>query len=406
MFQLLEKAQYRALDIEQLEEQRNAIVAQLEGESEFTTAELRTQAELCKAEIESRNAAVELRKANVMAVSMGAGKVIETTEKQDEVRTADVYDSVEYRTAFKAFTQHGEELPVQFRSNETTMTTDTGAVIPTTLMNKVITKLEEYGNIYAKVTKLNVKGGVNIPILSVKPKASWIGEGASESQKLTADDKVSFIYHGVEVKIAQSLLVSVVTLDAFEAKFVELAAEAMAKALDEAIIKGTGTDQPLGITKDTRITNVVEISLKEAADWSAWHKKVKAAIPKAYRNGEFVMAQGSFDGYIDGMTDTNGQPVGRVNYGINGEETYRFMGKNVETVEEDLLPSFEDAQVGDVIAVYGRLSDYFFNSNMQMRTAKWIDEDTNEVKNKCTMYCDGKVADPYGFVLIKLKASA
>lgn len=60
---------------------------------------------------------------------------------------------------------------------------------------------------------------------------------------------------------------------------------------------------------------------------------------KAYRNGSFVMNQSTFDTGIDGMEDKNGQPIGRTNYGVNGEETYRFMGKNVETVEDDVLPS-------------------------------------------------------------------
>ena len=48
----------------------------------------------------------------------------------------------------------------------------------------------------------------------------------------------------------------------------------------------------------------------------------------------FIMNQSTFDVGIDGMEDKNGQPIGRTNYGINGEESYRFMGKTVETVEE------------------------------------------------------------------------
>ena len=36
--------------------------------------------------------------------------------------------------------------------------------------------------------------------------------------------------------------------------------EAYVEAMDKAIIAGTGSGQPLGITKDTRITNVVEFT--------------------------------------------------------------------------------------------------------------------------------------------------
>lgn len=113
------------------------------------------------------------------------------------------------------------------------------------------------------------------------------------------------------------------------------------------------------------------------------------------------MAQSTFDEKIDGMEDKNGQPVGRTNYGVNGEETYRFMGKDVETVEEELLPYYEDAAVGDVFAIYGDLKDYVVNSNLEMQVVKWIDHDTNEVKNKVIMIVDGKVADANGFILIK-----
>lgn len=406
-FTLFDAAQYRALDAEQLEERRQAILTQLDGESEFTAEELRAQAEMCMGEIESRNAAVSLRSANIAAVASGAGQVVQSM-KQPEAkseRTADVFDSMEYRSAFMEFTKKGTAIPVQFRDNQTTLTTDASAVIPTTLLNQIIQKMESYGNIWAKVTKTNVQGGVDIPLLEVKPEAKWVGEGASEDQKLEAKEAISFKYHGLECKIAQSILLATVSLPAFEAKFVELAAEAMIKAIEAAIINGTGNGQPTGITKEARITNVVELTLAELADWEAWHKKVKAVIPKAYRNGEFVMAQSSFDGYIDGMVDKNGQPVARVNYGIDGEETYRFMGKPVETTEEDLLPYFADAAAGDVVAIYGKLSDYMVNSNMQLTTTKWIDNDDNKVKNKCMMIVDGKVADPYGFVLIKVKAA-
>ena len=116
---------------------------------------------------------------------------------------------------------------------------------------------------------------------------------------------------------------------------------------------------------------------------------------------DFFMAQGTFDGYIDGMVDTTGQPIGRVNYGIDGGETYRFGGKNVETVEDDVITAYDDASTGDVIAVFGDLRNYAVNSNMQMRVVKWSDHDNNKEKTKAIMIVDGKVLDPNGFLIIK-----
>lgn len=254
------------------------------------------------------------------------------------------------------------------------------------------------------IRKLNVQGGVEFPILTLKPTANWIGESkSSDDQKLTANTKVSFSYYGLECKIAQTLLASVVTFDEFQQMFVPLAVEAIVAAKEKAIISGTGSGQFRGITKDSRVPtkNVVVLSPDEIGDYSAWHKKVIAKIPKAYRKGEFVMAQGTFDGYIDGMVDKNGQPIGRVNYGIDGGETYRFCGKPVETVEDDIIANFDAAAKDDVIAVYFNPSDYAENSNGQFAAVKWMDHDDNTVKTKVLHICDGKLLDPNGVIIIK-----
>lgn len=152
-------------------------------------------------------------------------------------------------------------------------------------------------------------------------------------------------------------------------------------------------------------TAVITLTPEEYASWNGWHK-VKGKMKKAYRNGSFVMNQSTFDTGIDGMEDKNGQPIGRTNYGVNGEETYRFMGKNVETVEDDVLPSWDDANEGDVIAVFMNFSDYVINTNMEMQVVKWTDHDNNKIKNKCLMVVDGKVADAAGIILVKKGVTA
>lgn len=314
--------------------------------------------------------------------------------------TTDKFDTPEYRKAFMEFACRGTAIPAEFRA--TTTTGDAGAVIPTTIVNEIVKELKVYGNLYSKVRKLNVQGGVKIPVLSLKPTASWIGETTpSDAQKISANDSISFSYYGLECKVAQTLLASVTTLDMFQSLFTTLAVEAIAHALDAAIMNGEGTSSPLGITKDTRVKNVVTLSAEEFADWSAWKKKVFGKMKKAYRNGTFYMAQSTFDGYIDGMVDSNGQPIGRVNYGITDGEAYRFGGKAVETVEDDIIAAYETAEAGAVVAVFVQLSDYAINSNMELRAVKWEDHDTNEIKNKVTLIADGKLVDPHGVIIVK-----
>lgn len=101
------------------------------------------------------------------------------------------------------------------------------------------------------------------------------------------------------------------------------------------------------------------------------------------------------------MVDKNGQPIGRVNYGIDGGETYRFCGKPVETVEDDIIANFDAAAKDDVVAVYFNPSDYAENSNGQFAAVKWMDHDDNTVKTKVLHICDGKLLDPNGVIIIK-----
>lgn len=319
----------------------------------------------------------------------------------------DPYATPEYMTAFKNFVCQRAPLPEKFRNAaESTTTTDAGAAIPTTMLQEIIRGLEERGMIFQSLRHLNVAGGVEIPVADLKPVATWVGDGASEDQKLSAKDSVSFKYYGLECKISQSILTSIVTVEAFQKLFVELAVEAIFAAVEIGVFNGTGEGQMLGICKDERVKTSVTLSPEEFASFSAWKKKVFSKIKKKYSRGKFYMAEGTFQGHIDGMVDEMGQPVGRTNYGIDSEPTYGFGGKRVETTEDDVLPPYDTAATDDVVAVYANLKDYVFNSSMQMTVVHWTDNDNNKKKTKVMLICDGKIADPNGVILVKKGAAA
>lgn len=350
----------------------------------------------------------EGRNLNVMA-TMQSRAAAPATE------TEDVFGTKEYRKAFMQYCTKGTPIPAEYRdaiNDVVTTTSDASVVIPTTVLDEIISEFQSYGNLYDKVRKLQIQGGVQIPILTLKPTATWItantGTKESGTQKIQVNQAITFNYYGLECKIAQTLLASVTTIKAFEDLFIPLAADAMAKALDIAIMNGTGVGQPTGITVDSRVpaANKIALAPTDITSWSQWKKQVFAKMKKSYREGIFYMAQATFDGYIDGMTDTTGQPIGRVNYGIDGGENYRFGGKPVETVENDVIASYDDAEDGDVIAVFVDPKDYAINSNLTMEVVKWTDNDTNTIKNKVILICDGKLVDPNGVLIITKGAAA
>ena len=323
-----------------------------------------------------------------------------------ETRKSD--PDMEYREAFRNYIATGTVIPPELRTNAQTTTTDASAVIPSTILNEIIKKMEQAGGLYARVRKTNIAGGVTVPILTLKPAATWITEALpSDRQKVEISTNISFNYYGLECKIAQSLIVNTTSLPVFEQTIIQLISEAMFRALDVAILNGTGTGQPMGITKDTRVAagQKLTVALADFGTWAGWKKNVFAKIPLSYDNGIFIMAKGTFDGYIDGMVDTTGQPIARVTYGIDGKLAYRFGGKEVFLVEDTLIKSFDtatgSATVGDIVVVYVDLNDYIINSNMAMNMLRYTDNDLNQIIDKAILVADGKLADANGVLLIK-----
>ncbi|MGI6751092.1 MAG: phage major capsid protein [Anaerovoracaceae bacterium] len=337
------------------------------------------------------------------------GIVVSGAKEKEERNVAgmaeDRHDTLEYRQAFMDYVVHGTEMPTEYRDSDAfTGVADAAAVIPTTIMTDIIKEMKVRGHIYAKCRHTNVKGGVRYPILSLKPVATRIPESTpSARKKIEMDTYVSFGYLGLECKVATSLLASAVTLAMFEAQIVPLIVDAMIAAIEREIFNGNGSTEMKGILNDSRVQSEQKITLKadEFGEWDVWKKKVFAKVPLAHRNYEIFMGAGTFEGYIDGMVDANGQPIGRTNYGISDGPVYRFGGKNVVEVEEDVLPSYDNADINDVVAVFVDLGEYAINSNMQMAMYRWLDHDTNQWVDKAILINDGKLLDPAGVIIVK-----
>lgn len=332
-------------------------------------------------------------------------------------RNDDPYATMEYRTAFKNYVQTGAPIPANLtqRAASTTTTTDLGAIIPTTIMNEFIKEVSKvYGQVYSKVRKLNVQGGVKFPIEKLSASFKWITETTvSERQKAgEIKEYIEFSYNIGEIRVSQTLLSSVVALSLFEQEIVKLMVEAYVKAMDAAIISGTGAGQPLGILKDTRVTgntgHTIEFTATELADWKAWRKKLFSVIPLSKRGqGEFMFTASTVESNLLTMTDGNNRPLFRDATSLEiGESAIsgRFFGRDVMLVEPDILSDFDTANGGDVFGVYWIPTDYAINTNMEFGMKRYFDEETNEWVNKGLTIVDGKMLDVSGCYLLKKKA--
>lgn len=323
-----------------------------------------------------------------------------------EQRTGNALDSMEYRQAFMRYVQTGK-WEYEKRADETLITSDVGKTIPNTIMNEFLKEIKVYGQLFSRVRKLNVKGGVEFPIEDLVPTVSWITETTvSETQAVPEiKNSISFGYHIVEARLAQSLLSQVVSLNYLETEMARLLAEAFTKEFDRVILKGTGSGQPLGILNDNRIAadHKLTFAAADMADWTKFRKNLFAKIPLAYRGqGVFVMTAGTWESNIMTLKDANDRPLYQETYNpTTGNLECRFAGREVILVEPDMLADYDSAQSGDAWGLYFRPTDYAINSQLQIGFKRWFDDDKNKYINKGLCIMDGKMLDVNGAFILK-----
>ena len=344
---------------------------------------------------------------------------VKRTEGAEDVRS-----SMEYRTAFMNFVQKGTMSDILMRADGQGVTEDLGILLPNTIVQRIMLDVEKvYGQIYSKVRKTNVKGGVQYPIGEFTDlKVYWNGidgtdkeNGVSEYQSTgKVNGFISFNYHIGEVRIAQSLLMSILTVQAFEDEVVKTFLSTFVRTMDEVILNGDGVNQPEGIITEmnkgeSRIpkSNIIELTEADMADWKQWQKKLFAKIPLSMRKlrPEFIMTAETFESNIMTLVDENNRPLARETYNATtGDEKATFKAREVTFVEEGAIKSFDSAASGDVIALYWVPDQaYLINFNQQFSYVEWVDHETNKKKKKGLFVADGKVLDPKYIWIVKKK---
>lgn len=381
-----------------------------EGKIEDSTAK---QGEIAKLDTDYENickAQADLNALNKAGSSIinqivGGTKMEGKTEYKS---VADMYNSDEYRNAFMRNVLAGERIPAQFVNEDAqTATTEVSSVIPTVVMQKIVEKLESYGNILPLVTRTNYKGGLTIPTSSIALTASWVAQrSTSETQEYTTGS-ITFAYHKLICKVAVSFEVDTVTIDAFEAAFVANITKAMAKTLEQAIFTGTGADnhQPVGFLTATVVTGQ-NVDITEGAHITyADLCKAEAALPQAYEaNAVWTMSKKTYLSEIVGMVDLQGQPIARTNMGLDGKPEYSILGRKV--ILNPYMTDFSASVAADtIVAAIFNFGDYAINTNYQMTLRKYTDEATDDVITKAIMLADGKIVDKNSLVTVTVKNS-
>ena len=381
-----------------------------------------TQEEIDSLPDEEPTPAEEQRSAMPQNAQLVNGGIVSSFGQQTaSVQTRDNEDpfaTMEYRKAFMKYAQTGTPIPANLitRDGMPENTTQLGATIPTTILNEFINLIRvRYGNLYSKVRKLNIKGAVKVPIAELQATFKWITETtvAPREDGGNIKDFVEFSYNMAEIRVSQTLLSSIVTIDLFEREIIRIMLIAYMQAMDTGIVKGTGNGQMLGILNDPRVMNqsghIIQMSAADINNWTAWRKNFFSKLPLGYRDGEFIFPLATVDAYLETMADANNNPIFRqatglvVNDGDSRNPNGRFFGREIALVEPDIITDFDSAQSGDVIGIFWQPEEYAINTNMAFGMRRWFDEDRNEWVNKMLTIVDGKVLNPRGFYVFTKK---
>ena len=330
-------------------------------------------------------------------------------------------NSIEYRKAFRDYIANGDKKNLRAAAGNATTDTNGDTVIPENLLNQIMEKLETVGTIYNLVTKTAYPVGQTIPREATKPVATWVGRNTSTLASSTSgegngstvvkgvnlDTAISFTHFKLRCEVAMTEEVASMSLSAFEALFVKNVSLAMLRAIEGAIVDGDGYGQPTGILANTAPTGQ---AIEVAADGTLGYQLLcdaEAAIPPEYEAGaKWCMSKKTFMDFV-GMVDSNGQPIARVNYGINGKPERTLLGRDVVLYQPQSgskLGNYADTVSADTLfAFIFNFEDYILNNNYDLGIQHKIDWDNEDHRTKAVAAYDGKVVDKGSLVTLTKK---
>ena len=238
------------------------------------------------------------------------------------------------------------------------------AIVTTTIVKKILERIQDSNPVLKDITFITTDdAGITIPReIAGLPEVGWVGE--VEERKDTAVTKVE----NITVNIFQLYALPVVTNKLLATNYVGYATfllkrveYALGLKLADSVFNGSGTNMPLGILKDTTVTNQQEIDTSDDAKFiETWQQ-----ISKLKNTNK--------DFYI---TD------------LNTGNTRTLMSRPVELVESEgsgLKTLKEAVAVTDPVMVFGNVKEGLLGIENPKMTMKLEDQITSKGLTKYYM---------------------
>ena len=329
-------------------EARNDKVAKMQGilntakkEARGLTAEEKTQFDALEGEVKGIDDTIE------RADKVAANYIKKAPETATPAQAGDVEDKEAYKIReAKERKEFGNTL--RRLVNVDTTKTDAAVMIPTTVWDHIITKVEDICPIYAWADKFNIKGNFVIPVDNDEGTLAvdWAEEFTdlvSGNVKLTSIELKGYLA-GVLAKISRSLINNT---DFDIVGFVEAKiARKIAKFIEKQFLYGT-TDKAEGLSKigeDMTVTTeaATAITPDELMD-------VQDLVPDQYQpNARWIMHRATRN-VIRKFKDKEGDYM--LNRDLTAKWGYTLLGKEVYTSN-----NMEKIAAGKTVIFYGDFS--------------------------------------------------
>lgn len=326
--------------IKTLTEQRNDKVTELQAivnkaklETRAMTEEEKTQFETLEKEIAEidNTIAAETRARGLQIIEeMKEDKKLETRAELEE----------------RAFENYIRGI-VEERADVNLTTGDNGAVIPSSIANKIIKKVYDMSPIYQLATRYNVGGTLNIPYYDESTQsitmayATEFVELESTSGKFTSIELKGFLA-GVLTKVSKSLINN--SQFAIVPFVVNAMAESIHRWVEGELLNGT-TDKVAGlstVTQKVTAASATAITADELID-------LQESIPDVYQAGAIWIMNKATRTAIRKLKDGDGTYLLQKDF--NARWGYTLLGKDVYTSD-----NMAEMEAGKTAIYYGDMS--------------------------------------------------
>lgn len=375
------------MNLKALIEKRNALVEEIN--KVFETAETETRALTSEEQDLFKSKTQELKDLDATIQMVKEARSLEEVDVPQEERKAVEADEKVEDAEARAF----ETLIRENRTGEMAKS-DNGAVIPTTIANRILDTVKQIAPLYNLATKFNVKGKLDFPVAKEAITTAYSEEFTALASSAVGFEKRTL--DGFLVGALSKVSVSLINNSQFDIVnyVINKVAESIALFLEKEIISGAGTNKMTGVLTETTLVKTVETTgdVPTADEFIA----VQVEVPQAYQAGAMWLVSNKTLLAMRQMKDTNGR------YFLQNDLTngfgYTFLGK----------PVMVSDQMTNTNVVYGDFSGYFINihenASIKVLNEKYADE--HAVGVVAWLEVDGKVMEEGKLVKTAKKAGS